>query len=235
MRRMGPSQYGATDTGLDVGLCAVGSTVGLRDGPDVGPRVVGLEVDVGVVGLRVVGLAVVVGLRVVGLDVGLRVVGSLVVGSLVVGSFVEGSFVLVVGSFVVGSLVVGSLVVGAYVVGSFVGLRVGLNDGLRVVGLEVVVGLLVGLEDGLRVVGPDVVGELTIVILNQFIFQPPPVAKMPNSIGPAFRLTVCETVCQVCQPPVLRMLTVPYTCVPPAFSSRKLPPLPPLATRYSTL
>ncbi len=110
------------------------------------------------VGLRVVGL------RVVGLEVGLCVVGALVVGLLVVGSLVVGS--LVVGSLVVGSVVVGSVVVGSVVVGSFVGLLVGLNDGLRVVGLE----------DGFRVVGPDVVGELAIVILNQFIFQPPPMA-----------------------------------------------------------
>jgi hypothetical protein len=151
---------------------------------NIGLLVAGFDVGLRVVGLRVVGL------RVVGLDVGLRVVGALVVGSLVVGSLVVGS--LVVGSLVVGSVIVGSLVVGSYVVGSFVGLLVGLNDGLRVVGLE----------DGLRVVGPDVVGELTIVILNQFIFQPPPMALMPNAMGPAFRVTVCETVCQVCQPPV---------------------------------
>ena len=172
--------------------------------------------------MRVVGLRV-VGLRVVGLDVGLCVVGALVVGSSVVGSVVVGS--VVVGSLVVGSVVVGSVVVGSVVVGSFVGLRVGLNDGLRVVGLE----------DGLCVVGPDVVGELASVILNQFIFQPPPMALMPNDVGPAFRVTVCETVCQACQPPVFGMLIVPYSCVPPAFSRRKLPPLPAQATRYSTL
>ncbi len=78
-----------------------------------------------------------VSFRVVGLDVGLRVVGSVVVGVLVVGSLVVGS--LVEGWLVDGSLVVGWLVVGSYVVGSFVGLRDGLNVGLLVVGLEVVV------------------------------------------------------------------------------------------------
>jgi hypothetical protein len=45
------------------------------------------------------------------------------------------------------------------------------------------------------------------------MFQPPPLAKIPNATGPAFRLTVCETVCQFCQPPVDGMLTVPYTGV----------------------
>ncbi len=73
-------------------------------------------------------------------------------------------------------------------------------------------------------------------IRNQLMFHSPPMALMPNAIEPAFRSTVCETVCQFCQPPVFGMLTVPYTCVPPAFSSCKLPPpLLPLATRYSTL
>jgi len=80
------------------------------------------------------------------------------------------------------------------------------------------------------------VGKLVIVKVNLLMFHPPPMALMPNAIGPAFRVTVCETVCQICQPPVFGMLTVPYTCVPPAFSSCKLPPpLLPLATRYSTL
>ena len=85
----------------------------------------------------------------------------------------------------------------------FVGLSDGLNVGLRVVGLEVVVGLrVVGFDVGLRVVGSVVVGKLVIAIRNQFMFQPPPMALMPNAIGPASRLTVCETVCQFCQPPV---------------------------------
>lgn len=155
MRRMGPSQYGATETGLEVGLRVVGSSVGLPGGPDTGPRVVGLEVDVGVVGLRVVGLAVIVGVRVVGLDVGLRVVGSFVVGSLVVGSFVMGSFV------------VGSLVVGWLLVGSFVGLRDGLMLAFAV-GLE---GSCFGWRVvGLCVVGSVVVGKRAIVIRNQFMF-----------------------------------------------------------------
>ncbi len=79
-------------------------------------------------------------------------------------------------------------------------------------GLEVVVGLrVVGLDVGLRVVrldvsllvlGSVVVGKLVIMIRNQLMFQPPPMALMLNAMGPAFRLTVCETVCQFCQPPV---------------------------------
>ena len=75
--------------------------------------------------------------------------------------------------------------------------------GLGVVGLEVAVGLrVVGFVVGLSVVGSVVVGILIIVILNQLMFQPPPMALMPNAIEPAFRSTVCETVCQICQPPV---------------------------------
>ena len=76
--------------------------------------------------------------------------------------------VLVVGSLVDGWLVVGSLVVGSFVVGSFVGLCVGLNVGLRVVGLEIVACFgVVGFDEGLRVIGSVVVGKLVILIRNQ--------------------------------------------------------------------
>ncbi len=59
---------------------------------------------------------------------------------------------------------------------------------------------LVGLMVGLFVVG--FVGILVNVMRNQLMFQPPPLAKMPNTFWPAFRLTVCETVCQFYQPPM---------------------------------
>ncbi len=142
------------------------------------------------------------GLVVVGiLVVGLIVVGLLVVSSLVVGLLVVGS--LVVGWLVVGSMVECSYVLGSFVVGSLVSLRDGLNVGLRVVGLEVIVGLLVVCFDvGLHVRGSVFGVILVIVIRNQLMFQPPPIALMPNAMGPAFRLTVCEIVCQFCQPPV---------------------------------
>ncbi len=68
-----------------------------------------------------------------------------------------------------------------------------------------VVGIFVGLllvrnafvEDGSCVVGSVsvVVSKLPIMIRNQFMFQPPTMALMPNAMGPAFRVTVCETVC----------------------------------------
>ena len=96
---------------------------------------------------------------------------------------------------------------------------------------------------GLRVVGLHVVG-LTVpdveagVMLNQLIFQPShtwPMALMPKDWEPAFRFTVCETVVHFCIPPVLRIKSDPYTGVPPALSSCKLPPLQILATRYATV
>ena len=70
-------------------------------------------------------------------------------------------------------------------------------------------------------------------MVNQLIFQPPPVALMPICSDPALRFTVCETVVQLCQPSVDGMTNVSYTCVPPALSSCKPQPQP--ATRYDTV
>ena len=54
------------------------------------------------------------------------------------------------------------------------------------------------------------------MVTNQLMFQPPLVALMPKGIEPALKVTVCETVVQLCQAPVEGMLRVPYTGVPPA-------------------
>ena len=112
---------------------------------------------------------------------------------------------------------------------------VGLNVGVVIVGLFVVGLKVVGLEVGILFVGLLLVGHavvgLNMVKLNQFRFQPPLVALMPKIWEPASRFTVCEIVCQFCQPPVTGMLSDPYTCVPPAFSNCKLPPPLRLATR----
>ncbi len=78
-----------------------------------------------------------------------------------------------------------------------------INVGLSVVGLESVDCLsVVHLDVGLHVVGLIVVDTCYFVMRNQLMFQPPPMALMPNELGPAFRMTVCDTVCQFCQPPV---------------------------------
>ena len=65
------------------------------------------------------------------------------------------------------------------------------------------------------------------------MFQPPVVALMPMGKDPALRFTVCETVVQLCQPPVHGTTSVPYTGVPPALSNCMPPPQP--ATRYETV
>ena len=74
-----------------------------------------------------------------------------------------------------------------------------------------------------------------VMVTNQLMFQPPLVALMPKGIEPALKVTVCETVVQLCQAPVEGMLRVPYTGVPPALSSCNLPPPLKLATRYDTV
>ena len=89
---------------------------------------------------------------------------------------------------------------------------------------------------GALVVGSDVVSEdvgADIAMVNQFMFQPSPVTLILRGSDSALKFTVCDTVCQFCQPPVHGMVTVPNTGVPPALSSCKLPPKP--ATRYDTV
>ena len=44
--------------------------------------------------------------------------------------------------------------------------------------------------------------QLTRTIRNQLRFQPPEIALMPKRCVPAGKVTVCERVVQVCQPPV---------------------------------
>ncbi len=73
------------------------------------------------------------------------------------------------------------------------------------------------------------------VILNQLIFQPPLMAFRAKDWEPALRLTVCKTVVQACQAPMDGMLSVPYTGIPPALSSCKVPPQLRLATWYATV
>ena len=67
------------------------------------------------------------------------------------------------------------------------------------------------------------------------IFQPLLVALKAKDWEPALKFTVCKTVVQLCQAPVDRIPSVPYTRVPPALLSCKVPLPLSLAMRYNTV